>query len=45
MIFPIYIILKKMLPMGIALAIVAVCFIIMKRTWWNKLPNEKAGDK
>jgi SSS family solute:Na+ symporter len=39
-IFPIYIVLKKMLPVGISLAIIVVCFIIMKRTWWNKLPSE-----
>jgi hypothetical protein len=31
--------------MGIALAIIAVCFIIMKKTWWDTLPNEKAGAK
>ncbi len=45
MIFPIYIVLKKMVPMGISLAIIAVCFIIMKRTWWDTLPNEKEGAK
>jgi len=39
-IFPIYIVLKKMLPMGISLLIVAVCFIIMKRTWWDRLPEK-----
>ena len=38
-IFPIYIVLKKMLPLGISLVIVAVCFIIMKRTWWDRLPE------
>jgi len=42
-IFPIYIVLKKTLPLGISLAIVAVCFIIMKRTWWDRLPDEKPG--
>ncbi|MBE9518615.1 MAG: sodium:solute symporter, partial [Bacteroidetes bacterium] len=41
MIFPIYIVLKKMVPMGISLAIIAVCFIIMKRTWWDTLPKDK----
>jgi SSS family solute:Na+ symporter len=40
-IFPIYIVLKKMLPLGISLAIIVVCFIIMKRTWWDRLPNDK----
>lgn len=39
-ILPIYIVLKRVVPMGIALAIIAVCFIIMKKTWWNKLPND-----
>jgi solute:Na+ symporter, SSS family len=40
-IFPIYIVLKKMLPLGIALVIIVICFIIMKRTWWDRLPDEK----
>jgi Na+/proline symporter len=44
-IFPIYIVLKKMLPLGISLAIIAVCFIIMKRTWWDRLPDEKPAMK
>jgi Na+/proline symporter len=44
-IFPIYIVLKKMLPLGISLAIIAVCFVIMKRTWWDRLPNEKPAVK
>ncbi len=39
-IFPIYIVLKKALPIGISLVIIVVCFIIMKRTWWDRLPNE-----
>ena len=41
MIFPIYIVLKKMLPMGISLGIIVLCFVIMKRTWWDRLPNDK----
>ena len=44
-IFPIYIVLKKMLPLGISLAIIAVCFIIMKKTWWDRLPDEKPAVK
>lgn len=44
-IFPIYIVLKKVLPLGISLAIIAVCFVIMKRTWWDRLPNEKPAIK
>jgi SSS family solute:Na+ symporter len=39
-IFPIYIVLKRVVPLGIALAIIVVCFIIMKRTWWDKLPSD-----
>jgi uncharacterized sodium:solute symporter family permease YidK len=42
-ILPIYIVLKKMLPLGITVAIIAVCFIIMKRTWWDRLPEDKAA--
>jgi len=44
-IFPIYIVLKKMLPLGISLAIIAVCFIIMKKTWWDRLPDEKPASR
>jgi Na+/proline symporter len=40
-IFPFFIVLKKILPLGISLAIIALCFIIMKRTWWDRLPDEK----
>lgn len=40
-IFPIYIVLKQFVPLGISLAIIAVVFIIMKRTWWDRLPDEK----
>jgi len=39
-IFPIYLVLKKALPVGISAAVIIVCFIIMKRTWWDKLPND-----
>jgi hypothetical protein len=44
-IFPIYIVLKEVVPLGISLAIIAVCFIIMKRTWWDRLPDEKSPIK
>jgi len=44
-IFPIYIVLKKILPLGISLAIIAVCFVIMKKTWWDRLPDEKPAMK
>jgi Na+/proline symporter len=39
-IFPIYIVLKRMLPLGISLLIIVICFVIMKRTWWDRLPEE-----
>ena len=39
-VFPIYIVLKKVLPLGISVAIIVVCFIIMKRTWWDRLPDK-----
>ncbi len=39
-IFPIYIVLKKALPVGISAVIIVVCFIIMKRTWWDRLPEK-----
>jgi SSS family solute:Na+ symporter len=44
-IFPIYIVLKKVLPLGISLAIIAVCLIIMKKTWWDRLPDERPAVK
>ena len=44
-IFPIYIVLKRMLPLGISIAIIIVCMLIMKRTWWDKLPAEKPAAK
>jgi Na+/proline symporter len=40
MIFPMYLVLKQTLPMGFTLAIIVVCFIIMKKTWWDRLPSE-----
>jgi SSS family solute:Na+ symporter len=44
-IFPIYIVLKKMLPLGISLAIIVVTFIILKKTWWDRLPDDKPAVK
>ena len=44
-IFPIYIILRKMLPLGISLAIIVLSFIVMKRTWWDRLPDENQAAK
>lgn len=36
---PIYIVLKDMWPMWITIIITIVCAIILKKTWWNKLPD------
>ncbi|MBN2697899.1 MAG: Na+:solute symporter [Bacteroidales bacterium] len=44
-IFPIYIVLKKMVPLTVSIAIIVVCFIIMKKTWWDRLPDEKPEQK
>jgi SSS family solute:Na+ symporter len=44
-IFPIYIVLKRVLPLGISLAIIAVCAVIMKKTWWDRLPDDKPAVK
>jgi Na+/proline symporter len=36
---PIYIVLQMETPILISLAIVFVCGFILKKTWWNKLPE------
>ena len=36
---PIYIILKDALPIWITIIITIVCGIILKKTWWDKLPE------
>ncbi|MFW6227032.1 MAG: sodium:solute symporter family transporter, partial [Bacteroidota bacterium] len=38
-VLPIYIVVKKGGPMLITLAITIVVFVIMKKTWWDKLRN------
>ena len=37
MLVPMYLILNQWTGLGILLALVAVIFIVMKRTWWNRL--------
>jgi len=37
---PIYIILRDALPIWISIIVTVVCGIILKKTWWNKLPEE-----
>ncbi len=36
---PIYIILKEALPIWITIIITVICGFILKKTWWNKLPE------
>jgi hypothetical protein len=36
---PIYIILKDSLPIWITIIITVICGFILKKTWWNKLPD------
>jgi len=37
---PMYLVLRKNLPLFICLAVVTVCVFIMKRTWWDRLPED-----
>jgi solute:Na+ symporter, SSS family len=37
---PIYIILKDVWPIWITIIITVVCGVILKKTWWNRLPEE-----
>ncbi len=37
---PIYIILKDTFPMWISIIITLVCGFILKKTWWDKLPED-----
>jgi Na+/proline symporter len=39
MALPIYIILKDTLPIWITVIITLVCGLILKKTWWNRLPE------
>ena len=36
---PMYFILSKWIGFGIVLALLAVIFIVMKKTWWNRLSD------
>ncbi|MBN2773734.1 MAG: Na+:solute symporter [Prolixibacteraceae bacterium] len=36
---PIYIILKQSLPIWITIIITVVCGVILKKTWWDRLPE------
>jgi len=37
---PIYIVLKEVLPIGITIIITIICGFILKKTWWDRLPEE-----
>ena len=37
---PIYLVLKQTLPLVVTIAITIVCGFILKKTWWDKLPEE-----
>ena len=40
-IFPIYIVLLEGVPTMISIAVAIVCTLILKKTWWDKLPKDK----
>jgi Na+/proline symporter len=40
-IFPIYIVLLEGVPTIISIAVAVICTIILKKTWWDKLPKDK----
>jgi Na+/proline symporter len=37
MLLPMYLILSKWVGLGVVLALLAVIFVVMKRTWWDRL--------
>jgi hypothetical protein len=37
---PIYVVLQEAIPIWIAIGVTAVCAFIMKKTWWDTLPEE-----
>jgi hypothetical protein len=37
---PIYLVIKDFIPMFIALVIVLIIGVIMKKTWWDRLENQ-----
>jgi solute:Na+ symporter, SSS family len=39
MALPIYIVLQKSLPIWITIIIAVICAFILKKTWWDKLPE------
>ena len=37
MLLPMYLILSKWMGLGVVLALLVVVFVVMKRTWWDRL--------
>jgi Na+/proline symporter len=37
---PIYLVLRQSLPVGITIAIILICAVILKKTWWDTLPEK-----
>ncbi|MBN1187487.1 MAG: Na+:solute symporter [Bacteroidales bacterium] len=36
---PVYLVIKHWMPFSVTLIIIAICIIIMKKTWWDKLED------
>jgi SSS family solute:Na+ symporter len=39
-VFPIYLVLLKIVPFAVSLSIVVICSLILKKTWFDKLPKD-----
>ena len=37
---PVYVVLQESIPMWITIGVTAICGFIMKKTWWDKLPEK-----
>ncbi len=44
-IFPIYLVLLKMVPMTVSIGVAVVTTIILKKTWYDKLPKDNKPEK
>ena len=40
-VLPIYLVLMDFLPFGVTLVIVGITTLILKKTWFDKLPQDK----
>lgn len=40
-IFPIYLVLMEVVPLVVSIAVVIACSLILKKTWYDKLPKDK----